>query len=173
MGILDDLLTRVQRVNDGMTTGEMVRDVVIRHPGDIMELQREQLFAGLAANGKDIRPYYSEDLKPGGYFHSTESAKRYANWKSSGISYPSLGGFSRNIDAPNLYINGKFHSELDVQFNAQTVGIIGRTTYAKGIIAKYGQNTFGLMASNWGVIFVERGAYNELLNNIKTILYGN
>lgn len=173
MGILEDLLTRVQQVNDGMKTGAMIRDVIVQHPDDIMELQREQLFAGLAASGKDIRPYYTEDLKPGGYFRSAESAKRYATWKATGISYPSLGGFSRNINAPNLYINGKFHSELDVQFNAQTVSIIGRTTYAKGIIAKYGRNTFGLMASNWGVIFVERGAYDELLNNIKTILYGN
>ena len=68
MGILENLRNRVQQVNDGMRSGEIVRDVVVRHPSDILDLQKRQLFQGLAANGEDIRPYYSEDLKPGGYF---------------------------------------------------------------------------------------------------------
>lgn len=169
MGILDDLRMRVQRVNDGLRTGETVRDVVVRHPDDILDLQKMQLFQGLAANGEDIRPYYSEDLKPFGYFHSVESAARYAAWKRDGINYPYTA--NRNPDAPNLYINGRFHDELGVEFTADTVGIVGTTGYAKGIVAKYGINTFGLMPSNWMVIFTERGAYEELMNEIKSRLY--
>lgn len=171
MGILNDLLSRVQSVNDGLQTGELVRDVVVQHPDDILELQKIQLFQGLNANGEDIRPYYTEDLKPGGYFYSVESAKRYAAWKESGINYPY--SVQRNPDAPNLYINGRFHDELGVQFDVQTVGIVGTTGYSKGIIAKYGVSTFGLMMANWMVVFVERGAYNELMNEIRTRLYGN
>lgn len=171
MGILENLRNRVQRVNDGMRSGEIVRDVLVRHPDDILDLQKRQLFQGLAANGEDIRPYYSEDLKPGGYFHSVESAKRYAAWKLSGINYPYSA--QRNPDAPNLYINGKFHDELGVEFAADTVGIVGTTGYSRGIMAKYGNNTFGLMMSNWMAVFVERGAYNELMENLKTRLYGN
>lgn len=171
MGILNDLLSRVQSVNDGLQTGELVRDVVVQHPDDILELQKIQLFQGLNANGEDIRPYYTEDLKPSGYFYSVESAKRYAAWKESGINYPY--SVQRNPDAPNLYINGRFHDELGVQFDVQTVGIVGTTGYSKGIIAKYGVSTFGLMMANWMVVFVERGAYNELMNEIRTRLYGN
>ena len=171
MGILEDLRNRVQRVNDGMRSGEIVRDVLVRHPDDILDLQKRQLFQGLAANGEDIRPYYSEDLKPGGYFHSVESAKRYAAWKLSGINYPYSA--QRNPDAPNLYINGRFHDELGVEFGTDAVGVVGTTTYARNIIAKYGAGTFGLMMANWMVIFVERGAYNELMENLKTRLYGN
>ena len=170
MGILNNLRTRVQGVNDGLQTGELVRNVVVRHSFDILELQKLQLFKGLAANGKDIRPYYSEDLKPSGYFYSVESSKRYAAWKKDGINYPY--SVDRNPDAPNLYINGRFHDELGVQFNPATVGIVGTTGYSKGIIAKYGINTFGLMMANWMVIFVERGAYNELMNELRTRLYG-
>ena len=169
MGILDDLRMRVQGVNDGLQTGQLVRDVVIRHDNDILELQKIQLFQGLASNGQDIRPYYSEDLKPTGYFRSVESAGRYAAWKRDGISYPYIA--NRNPDAPNLYINGKFHSELGVQFNPDSVGVVGTTGYAQRIIAKYGINTFGLMMANWMVIFVERGAYNELMQELKTRLY--
>ena len=36
MGILNDLLARVQTVNDGLQDGFMIRDVVSRHSEDIM-----------------------------------------------------------------------------------------------------------------------------------------
>ena len=171
MGILNDLRARVASVNDGLQTGELVRNVIVNHPDDILNLQKEQLFSGLASNGQDIRPYYTEDLKPAGYFRSVESAKRYSAWKESGINYPYSA--KRNPDAPNLYINGRFHDELGVQFDSQTVGIIGTTGYSKGIIAKYGIQTFGLMIANWIAIFVERGAYNELMDELRTRLYGS
>lgn len=169
MGILNDLRKRVADVNDGMQTGELVRNVVVQHPDDILELQKQQLFAGLTSSGQDIHPYYSEDLKPTGYFRNPQSAARYAAWKLDGINYPYTA--NRNPDAPNLYINGKFHDELGVQFDAVAVGVVGATGYAKKIVAKYGVQTFGLMMSNWMVIFVERGAYNELMKEIKTRLY--
>lgn len=169
MGILNDLRKRVADVNDGLQTGELVRNVIVRHPDDILDLQKMQLLQGLAANGQDIRPYYSEDLKPSGYFHSVESAGRYAAWKKDGINYPYAA--NRNPDAPNLYINGRFHGELGVQFGGDTVEIVGTSAYAKGIIAKYGISTFGLTMANWMVIFVERGAYTELLQQLKQRLY--
>lgn len=169
MGILDDLRQRVQNVNDGLATGELVRNVVVKHPNDILELQKIQLFRGLSSSGQDIRPYYSEDLKPGGYFYSVESAGRYSAWKRDGINYPY--SVERNPDAPNLYINGKFHDELGVQFDLQTIGIVGTTPYAKRIVDKYGTTTFGLMKSNWMVIFEERGGYNELMQELKMKLY--
>lgn len=170
MGILNDLRTRVQYVDDGLQTGEMVRNAVIMHGDDILELQKIQLFEGKAASGKDIRPYYSEDLKPEGYFYSVESAGRYAAWKKDGIVYPYRA--NRNPDAPNLFINGRFHDELGVEFRADAVGVVPLTPYAAGIMAKYGLSTFGLTSGNWLLIFKERGAYNELLNEIKLRLYG-
>lgn len=169
MGILNDLRTRVQTVNDGLQSGELVRNAIVRHPDDILELQLQQLFSGLASSGKEIRPYYSEDLKPSGFFYSVESAGRYADWKLNGISYPYEA--NRNPDAPNLYINGRFHDELGVQFTADTVGVVPTTPYSAKIVAKYGINTFGLMMANWMVVFIERGAYNELMQEIKNQLY--
>lgn len=169
MGILNELRTRVQTVNDGLQSGELVRNAIVRHPDDILELQLQQLFSGLASSGKEIRPYYSEDLKPSGFFHSVESAGRYADWKLNGISYPYEA--NRNPDAPNLYINGRFHDELGVQFTADTVGVVPTTPYSAKIVAKYGINTFGLMMANWMVVFIERGAYNELMQEIKNQLY--
>ena len=169
MGILNDLRARVQSVSDGLETGEFVRNAVVRHPDDILELQRQQLFEGKNSLGQDLRPFYSEDLKPKGYFHSVESAGRYAAWKQSGISYPYSA--NRNPDAPNLYINGRFHDELGLQFSADSVGVVPTTPYASGIVAKYGITAFGLMMEKWMVVFVERGAYNELMDELKNKLY--
>lgn len=169
MGILNDLRTRVADVNDGLQTGVLVRNVVVNHPDDILELQKIQLFQGKASNGEDIRPYYSEDLKPSGFFYTVESAGRYAAWKKDGINYPYSA--ERNPDAPNLYINGRFHDELGVQFNADSVGVVGTTGYSQKIVAKYGIATFGLMMENWMVIFIQRGAYNELIKEIESRLY--
>lgn len=169
MGILNDLAARVRRVEAGLMTGEFVRNALSGHGDDIMALQLEQLFSGLASSGEDIRPYYSEDLKPNGYFYTVESAGRYADWKLNGINYPYTA--KRNPDAPNLYINGRFHSELAVSLGPSDVGIVPLTPYAAGIMAKYGVNTFGLMWSNWDRIFVDYGAYNELMNEIKMMLY--
>ena len=169
MGILNDLLGRVRTVNDGLLTGSLVRDVLVSHPDDILELQRIQLFEGKAANGEDIRPYYSEDLKPNGYFYSVETAGRYADWKLNGINYPYTA--NRNPDAPNLFINGRFHDELGVQFLSDAVGVVPVTPYASGIVAKYGINTFGLMMQKWAQIFTDYGAYYELMQQIKSRLY--
>ena len=168
MGILDNLLNKVMDVNNGLTSGTLIRDVLTRHRDDIMDRQREQLFAGKNALGDDIRPYYSEDLQPGGYFKNKEAALRYAEWKRS-LSYPVQA--SRNVDAPNLYINGRFHSELDVTFNSDTVAIQGDSGYAQKIVAKYGMAQFGLSMANWMDIFENCKGLEELTNEIKNILW--
>lgn len=170
MGILNNLLDKVKDVESGLSTGETVGDVLIFFRDDIMDLQLLQLFSGKASSGEDIRPLYSEDLKPGGYFRSKETAKNYAAWKQE-IPYPYQ--VNRNPDAPNLYINGRFHSELTVEFGADAVGVVPATSYAERIVAKYGLSTFGLTSGNWSVVWRERGAFQRLLDNIKNKLYGN
>ena len=170
MGILNDLRGRIAAVNEGLQTGRLVGEVLSTRGADILERQRIQLFEGKASSGEDLRPYYSEDLKPDGYFHSVESAGRYSAWKAS-MSYPYT--VERNPDAPNLYINGRFHSELEVQFNADSVGIVPSTSYARGIMEKYVMSSFGLTGENWSAVLVEGGAYDELMENIRRIVYGN
>lgn len=168
MPMLTELLERVKNVQEGLQDGEIIRDVVVDHEDDIMDLQLLQLFQGKASNGDDIHPYYTEDLKPSGFFNSVEAAKRYSDWKQT-ISYPRQA--DRNADAPNLFINGRFHSELGVEFGSDSVVVAGTTSYANNIVDKYGLNTFGLTKENWDIIFRERGGLPELLQLIKKQLY--
>ena len=166
MGILDGLLSRVKNIGDGLTDGSLMRGVLMPYEGEILAKQKEQLFEGKSVTGEDMRPYYSEDLKPRGYFHSAQSAGRYAAWKQD-LSYPYSA--QRNPDAPNLYINGKFHSELGIDMGPDRVNIIDTTAKAKEIMSKYA-GQFGLNWSKWNEILIMRG-YNDLMNTIKQELY--
>ena len=167
---ISELLNNAIKLNEGLQNGTMIKNVLSQHEDAIMELQKHQLFAGMASNGDDLHPYYTEDLQPSGYFKSIDSAKRYAAWKET-LNYPYSA--NRNTNAPNLYINGRFHSELDVTFDNTGVKIDGATMYAKNIVAKYGLQVFGLTKENWSDIWWEKGAYNELLGNVKKQLFGN
>lgn len=169
--MLQDLLNRVTDVLNGLQGGEIPRLAILPYNEEILDLQREQLAEGKSASGEDLRPLYSEDLRAGGgWFLSSASAANYAAWKQS-ISNPYEAG-QRNPDAPNLYINGKFYSELGVEFGAESVRIVGTTPWAAGIIAKYGVSSFGLSMSSWMRLMYDYGGYERVLNEIKNILYG-
>lgn len=153
-----------------MTDGSLVRGVLRSHEDDIMEQQHIQLLEGKGSDGNDLRPYYTEDLKPHGYFNDQQSASKYMAWKQS-LSYPYTTG--RNPNAPNLYINGRFYDEMEVRFEADTMGIFPSTGYASQIMGKYGLHRFGLSALKWQILFEEKGVKNEIQQRMKDILYGN
>lgn len=153
-----------------MTDGSLVRGVLRSHEDDIMEQQHIQLLEGKGSDGNDLRPYYTEDLKPHGYFNDQQSASNYMAWKQS-LSYPYTVG--RNPNAPNLYINGRFYDEMEVRFEADSMGIFPSSGYAAQIMGKYGLNRFGLSALKWQVLFDEKGVKNEIQQRMKDILYGN
>ena len=168
MDILTDLLNRVLTVRAGLESGSLVRDTLVARRAEIIEEQRIQLLEGKGSDGEDLHPFYSEDLKSnGGYFYSVQSAGRYAAWKQD-LDYPY--SVSRNPDAPNLYITGKFHDELEVDFGPDSIAIVGLTTYAQRIMAKYGVSAFGLNAEHWKTVW-SNGGYDDLLESVKQILF--
>ena len=168
MDILTDLLNRVLTVQAGLESGSLVREILVARGNEIIEEQRIQLLEGKGSDGEDLHPFYSEDLKSnGGYFHSVQSAGRYAAWKQD-LDYPY--SVSRNPDAPNLYITGKFHDELGIDFGPDSIAIVGLTAYAQRIMTKYGVSAFGLNAEHWDTVW-SNGGYNDLLESVKQILF--
>lgn len=160
---ISQMRDRWKEVREGLQ-GSYLRDALSVRESEIMSFQYQQLFEGKASDGEDIRPYYSEDIRPSGYFKSKASAANYAAWKQSGIPYPFKA--DRNPDAPNLYITGKFHEELGCKFGQDDITIAGNTAYAAQIVAKYGLSTFGLTRENWGSIMRERGVLQEVYDKI-------
>lgn len=165
---IQSLLDNARRLQSEMQGGILVRDVLMQHGDDIVTQQRIQLMMGKASDGKDLRPYYSEDLKPRGYFKSGASAKAYAAWKQT-LNYPY--NVERNPDAPNLYITGMFHDDLGIAFGGDSVEIVPDTAYAAKIMAKYGRGVFGLNASGWAVIWDDYHAKDELITKMKETLW--
>lgn len=161
---LASLKTDLATIQKKLASGDYMRDALAGRTDELMSFQYQQLFNGKQSNGEDIRPYYSEDLKPIGYFRSKETAERYSAWKETGIPYPFKA--NRNPDAPNLYIDGTFHSELGVVLGEDMMVIKGTTNYADGIVAKYGLQTFGLDAQSWGEMLNERGVADDVLTKI-------
>ena len=164
---LTSLLRNAELLEAAMERNTFLKVALMDDRESIIQKQREQLLEGKDNDGNDMRPYYSEDLQPEGWFKSRESAMRYAMWKKAGISYPIE--VNRNPDAPNLYIDGKFHSELEVQFGDKTVGVFPATTYASGIVGKYGMNKFGLSSARWREVLDE--CRDRILRFMKEELY--
>lgn len=165
---LEGLVLNAKSLQQGMQSGTLVRDVLLRHGDHIVEQQRVQLLMGKGSDGRDLHPFYSEDLKPSGYFKSGAAAKQYAAWKQT-ISYPY--SVQRNPDAPNLYITGVFHDDLNIHFGVDSLEIIPDTANAAKIMAKYGFGIFGLNAQMWGVIWNDFGAKNELIEEMRNVLW--
>ena len=130
---LEGLLNNAKALQNGMQQGTLVRDVLMRHGEHIIEQQRVQLLMGKGSDGRDLHPFYSEDVKPQGYFKSGAAARQYAAWKQT-LSYPY--SVQRNPDAPNLYITGVFHDDLNIHFSPDSLEIIPDTAYAAKIMAK-------------------------------------
>ena len=164
---LDGLLQNARALRQGMQAS-LIREALLPRENDILEQQRIQLLEGKDSQGKDMHPYYSEDIKPRGYFKTKESAKRYADWKQT-ISYPF--SVQRHTDAPNLYITGVFHDDLGLDFGTDSVKVIPDTAYAANIMAKYKTEAFGLSMEKWKVIFDDKGAKESLIKLMKETLW--
>lgn len=167
---LSKMTEAAKQLNMKMQDGSLVRGVLRNHADDIMEQQHIQLMEGKGSDGNDLRPYYTEDVQPSGYFKTVASARNYMAWKET-LNYPY--SVSRNSNAPNLYINGRFYSEMEVRFEAETLGIYPTSGFASEIMAKYGLHRFGLSALKWQVMMEEKGVKDEIQNEMRKLLYGN
>jgi hypothetical protein len=165
---IEGLLNNARQVQQGMQNGTIVRDVLQTHEADIIDLQRTQLLEGKGSDGKDIHPFYTEDVKPSGWFNTKKSAENYKAWKQT-LSYPK--NVQRNPNAPNLYITGVFHNDLGVSFGTDSVMVKPDTAYAAKIMQKYGFNIFGLSMESWGLVFDEKGARQELIEKLRMVLW--
>jgi hypothetical protein len=167
---LSKMTEAAHQLKQQMQDGSLVRGVLRNHADDIMEQQHIQLMEGKGSDGNDLRPYYTEDVQPSGYFKTVASARNYMAWKET-LNYPY--SVTRNGNAPNLYINGRFYSEMEVRFEVETMGIYPSTGYASEIMEKYGLHRFGLSALKWQVMMNEKGVKNEIQQRMKDLLYGN
>ena len=170
-GRLARMASAAKELGRRMDDGSLVREVLQEHEEDIMQEQHIQLLEGKGSDDNDLRPYYTEDIKPHGYFNSVEKASNYMAWKES-LNYP-YQVTRGNSYAPNLYINGRFYSEMKVEFDTDSMAIVPDTPYAAEIMNKYGLKRFGLSSLHWEKMMYERGVKDDIQQRVKEILYGD
>lgn len=164
MRLIDGIIGKARECASYLGNGTAVIEALSPRSGEIHRQQSEQLLEGKRPDGQDIRPYYSEDP----YFATKAQSDWYRAWKQT---TPYGRNPKRKPDAPNLYINGKFHSELGVYFEADAITITGKTAYAMEIVNKYGMDTFGLSDERWNALMQE--VLPGIRQRIRQILLSN
>lgn len=178
MGIIDKIEAQIAALEEFRDNrASILADILSEREDELLDRQRDQLASGLNSEGTDIVPPYSADLKPGGYFKSPQAAARYAAWKQD-IYAPKVHykQTQRNPDTPNLFIDGdgivnggRFYRELAVNVTDTEILFYGETSYAEGIIGKFGEEQFGLCEEYWRDV-MENGVIKTMLKGLRESL---
>lgn len=117
-----------------------VKEILGENSELITDLNKDQLWSGKTNEGEDIRPYYSENP----YFKKEGAAERYANWKAK-ITPDSR----RKNDVPNLYVNGKFYSEI--HYNKEAMKLYTNGSLASKVTSVH-KNVIGLNKESTAIL---------------------
>lgn len=146
MATLDEVCDAVKRWVEGFD-GKCL-ECMEGNQGVFVHLITEQMYSGLKGDGTYITPSYDDDPffeEPGMWFHGSE---RYKAWKGEitpPVSSTLLGLPPRPYDVPNLFINGKFYSEIySVSGDKQIEIRVMESGDGPSILGKYGDELFDI-----------------------------
>lgn len=146
MATIDDVFDAVKRWKDGFD--DRCFASMASHQGVFVHLICEQMYSGLKGDGTYITPSYDDDPffeEPGQWFHGSE---RYKAWKGDitpPVSSSLLGLPPRPYDVPNLFINGKFYSEIYSETGDRQIKIqVAESGDGPSILGKYGEELFDI-----------------------------
>lgn len=109
--------------------------------GIVLRAVTEQIYSGLDGEGQHLSPTYDDDPffeEEGVWYHR---AQDYKAWKYSitpPVSGTMLGLPPRPDEVPNLYINGKFYSEITAHRKGDVLVVDPGNGDGPSIVAKYG-----------------------------------
>ena len=133
-----------------------VSEIMRNDNGDLRELVKDQLYAGLDGDEKDLRPTYFEDP----YFKSRASAENYSKWKDA-LSQRGESIFApRKRGTPNLIITGTaFYNRIRVDVTDEI--IVKSSGLSDKLIRKYGESILKLSKTAIGY-YIEEKLFNKL-----------
>lgn len=106
---------------------------------DIVDLFRDQLYAGLDGDGKALTPSYSQDP----YFIRPGAPERYAKWKESRRKGQNNIFPQKGVDTPDLFINGSLvYNRIIVNIDNGIINTDIDSLIESKIKNKYGENVF-------------------------------
>lgn len=152
MGIIDDLIKRVMLFNDGLTSGEFIKEIVEENEAFIVELNsQDQLFEkGITSTGVSIADYAP-------YSEVTIEIKQQKG---------------QPVNRVTLRDEGDFHASFALKIDNEQFEVVANDWKVKDLTLYYGDEILGLTDDNISVVANE-WVYPGLMEKAKQILYGN
>lgn len=144
MGI-EEVANIIKKISDGFE--EACIQCLSDNSGIVLRAVTEQLYSGLDGDGKHLSPTYDDDPffeEEGPWYHR---AKDYKAWKYSitpPVSGTMLGLPPRPDEVPNLFINGKFYSEITASRKGDVLVVDPGNGDGPSIVAKYGDEILNM-----------------------------
>ena len=155
---------RLDRIIEGLSNFEsniegIVMDEIMDHSEELEEMNRDQMLEGIDSYGNPIRPKYSEDP----FFKTAEAARKYAEWKMR-IS-PRTG---RDIDTPNLFINGFYHSGIKARLADKKIYTSNTSNFGMEVTSTF-STAEGIAPDNIAIL-AEKYVAPKIIQELKNIL---
>jgi len=131
---IDDFIDKLESFDMVSEAGKLIME----NKQQILEMNKDQLWAGENTEGMPIRPSYFEDP----FFKTRQQARAYANWKQRITPNP-----KRALGTPNLFINGYYYNSQDLQVQGTDVVYTSTLIGGEDIDVKY-RNIRGLTPIN-------------------------
>lgn len=135
----------VAAISDGIE--DACRTCLVDQSGIVLSAVTEQLLCGLDGEGEYLAPTYDDDPffnEKGSWYHRSYA---YKAWKKE-ITPPKRGGLmnlpARPDSVPNLYIDGKFHSEINASPDSEGLMLDPGNGNGPAIVEKYGDQILKL-----------------------------
>lgn len=137
-----------------------VLDLASENKPSLVELNTDQLWQGKGNDNQNLSPKYSQDP----YFKSSESARKYADWKWR------ITPGKRDKDVPNLYINGAFYKSIYTTKTDEEIKFDTSTQLGKQVTSKF---TKALGLNKESLIEVKNNVLPKLIKSVRNELTGS
>ena len=162
------LVTRLEQLKNGKLV-DFIVEVLDADKSILVELQKDQLFAGQNSKGGNLAPSYYADP----YFKSPIAAAKYAKFKESNdkqVRMHNPAFKKKEMETPNLIVNGKlFYNAIFAELSNDSLILHSRGAIIAKLESKYG-DLMGLNETAWKYYIEKYNFIERLQKKIMTFL---
>lgn len=133
---------------------ETVIDCLDKHSGNVVMAISDQLYSGIDGNDEYLSPTYDEDPffnEDGPWYQNSQGYKAWKMEITPPVVSSILGLNPRPEEVPNLFITGKFHSDINAKRSGDMLLVDPGHNDGPSIVSKYGEQILEL--SSRGVAY--------------------
>ena len=162
------LVSRLEQLNNGKLV-DFIVEILDADKGILVELQKDQLFAGQNSKGGTLAPSYYADP----FFKSPIGAAKYARFKENNdkqVRRHNPAFKQKEAETPNLIINGKlFYNAIFAELSKDSLILGSRGAIISKLESKYG-DLMGLNETAWKHYAEKHNFIERLRTKIMTFL---